>query len=150
MVRSAGLLPFRRTSPLEVLIAHPGGPFFARKDAGAWSIVKGLLEPGEDPVEAAVREFAEETGWPVPELALHPLGEVTQRGGKVVSGFAVEADFDLDAFDPGTFEMEWRGAVRTFPEIDRVRWVDADEARRLLNAAQTPFIDRLEIVLTDV
>ena len=149
MLRSAGLLPYRRSSPFEVLIAHPGGPFFARKDAGAWSIVKGLVEEGEDFVAAAVREFGEETGWSVPDRPLHPLGEVKQRGGKVVSGFAVEADFELEEFNPGTFQMEWRGALRSFPEIDRVRWVDADEARRLLNPAQIPFVDRLEVALIE-
>jgi predicted NUDIX family NTP pyrophosphohydrolase len=144
MPTSAGLLPFRRTnSAVEVLIAHPGGPFFARKHEGAWSVVKGLIEDGEDAIDAAHREFTEETGFELPPFKPIELGEVRLKGGKIVIAWALEADFDLDAFEPGTFQMEWRGATRTFPEIDRVIWTSGDEARLLLNPAQAPFVDRL-------
>jgi predicted NUDIX family NTP pyrophosphohydrolase len=141
---SAGLLPFRRVDgTIEVLIAHPGGPFFARKSRGAWSLVKGLIEAGEDPLVAARREFTEETGWDCVASDLIDLGQVQLKSGKVVTAWAFESDFDLETFEPGTFEMEWQGSKGTFPEIDRVLWTDPDEARPLLNPAQVPFIDRL-------
>ncbi len=143
MKRSAGLLPFQQASVLSVLIAHPGGPFFAGQDAGAWSIVKGEIEAGEDALAAARREFTEETGWSVPDGTFFPLGEITQRSGKRVTAYALDAHFDIATFEPGMFDLFWRGRRRTFPEVDEVRWTNVDEARRLLNPAQRPLIDRL-------
>jgi predicted NUDIX family NTP pyrophosphohydrolase len=128
---------------LEVLVAHPGGPFWSGKNAGHWSIVKGELEPGEDPAAAAAREFAEETGWEVGAEGWIDLGEITQRSGKVVRAWGLEADFDMDTFSPGTFSMMWRGSVQRFPEIDRVVWAGPDQARQLLQPAQGPLLDRL-------
>lgn len=144
MKTSAGVLPFRRLSGLEVLIAHPGGPFWARKDEGAWSIVKGEVDVGETPRDAAIREFAEETGWVLSSDAhLVDLGAVTLKSRKLVWCWAVEADFDPTVLQPGLFEMVVRGRSQTFPEIDRVEWVAPDRAKRLLNVAQAEFIDRL-------
>lgn len=143
---SAGLMPFRGDvgGALEVLIAHPGGPFFARKDEGAWSVVKGLVEAGEDLQAAARREFAEETGWQVPgDVQLIELDDVRLKSGKVVRAWAFRADYDPDELRPGTFEMEWRGSTHRFPEIDRVAWASPDEAGRLLNPAQAVFVERL-------
>lgn len=143
---SAGLLPYRfrpRQPNIEVLIAHPGGPFFARKDAGAWSVVKGEIGPDEEARSAAIREFREETGWQPPTENWIELGSVRLRSGKNVTAWAVAADFDPGALDPGTFRMMWRGRVQEFPEIDRVCWCSPDDARRLLNPAQAPFLDRL-------
>jgi predicted NUDIX family NTP pyrophosphohydrolase len=144
MKTSAGVLPFRRQSGLEVLIAHPGGPFFARKEEGAWSIVKGEVDAGETTRDAAIREFAEETGWVLPaDAGLVDLGSVTLKSRKVVWCWAVEADFDPTVLQPGLFEMILRGRPQTFPEIDRVEWVSPDRAKKLLNVAQADFIDRL-------
>jgi predicted NUDIX family NTP pyrophosphohydrolase len=144
---SAGLLPYRlptdSTPGIEVLIAHPGGPYFARKDAGAWSVVKGEIGADEDPRSAALREFAEETGWQAPSDNWLELGSVRLRSGKTVTAWAVAADFDPDSLDPGMFRIMWRGRVREFPEIDRVVWCSPAEARRLLHPAQAPFLDRL-------
>jgi predicted NUDIX family NTP pyrophosphohydrolase len=148
MRRSAGIIPYRLANGLEVLIAHPGGPLFARRDAGWWSIVKGEIHPGEPPLEAARREFAEETGWEAPDGPFVELGEARQKGGKIVSAWATEADHDPDRLDPGTFEMLWMGSLRSFPEIDRVQWTDAGAATRLLNPAQVVFVDRLATALT--
>lgn len=142
MQRSAGILPFRRREGIEVLVAHPGGPFWSSKDEGAWSIVKGLVEPGESDADAAAREFEEETGWRLEGERL-PLGEIRQRSGKLVVAWAVETDADPATLEPGTFTMEWHGQTRSFPEIDRVTWVDPPTARRLLNPAQVPLLDRL-------
>ena len=139
VVRSAGLLPFRLTDGLEVLIGHPGGPYFARADEGAWSLIKGEIDRGEDPETAAAREFTEETGWDAPPGPWIPLGETRLKSGKVVIAFAVEHDFDPDKLEPGTFTM-WG---REFPELDRVEWFDPEEARLRLNPAQAVFIDRL-------
>ena len=142
---SAGLIPYRLVDELEILIAHPGGPFWARRDAGWWSIVKGRTEGDEAPREAAAREFAEETGWPVPDGTWLELGSIVQRSGKEVVGFAVEApDLDPGRLQPGHFTMQWKGRSRSFPEIDRVRWAGRSEARRLLLASQIPFFDRIE------
>lgn len=144
---SAGVLPYRWRDGPEVLLGHPGGPFWARRDAGAWTVVKGEVEPGEDLLAAAVREFAEETGLDLSDRAMVTLGTVTQRSGKVVHVWACRCDLDPEAHRPGTFEMEWpprSGRTRSFPEIDRVAWFRPDEARRALNPAQRPFIDRLE------
>lgn len=139
-MRSAGLLPYRRHSSLEVLIAHPGGPFFAKRDAGSWSVVKGLVKDGEDDESAAIREFNEETGWPVPEGDWMALGETTLRSRKIVVAWALESDFDLSTFDPGTFTLHGR----EYPEIDRVEWMSPDRARQSLNPGQAVFVDRLE------
>lgn len=144
---SAGILLFRRVAgPIEVLVAHMGGPFWAAKDAAAWSVPKGELDPGEEPLAAARREFAEELGLPVPDGDPIPLGEVRQRGGKVVTVWAVEGDLDPAAVVPGTFETEWpprSGRRQSFPEVDRVEWCDLDTARDRLVAGQRPFLDRL-------
>ena len=144
MKTSAGLLPYRSIAgSWEVLISHPGGPFFARKDAGAWSVIKGEIHLDEETRLAAAREFAEETGWVAPTENWIDLGSVRLRSGKTVIAWAVEADFDPDLLDPGTFSMSWHGRVQQFPEIDQVRWCPPAEAQRLLNPAQAAFIDRL-------
>ncbi|MET8977326.1 NUDIX domain-containing protein [Streptomyces sp. NPDC004539] len=149
MKRSAGLLLFRRREGrTEVLLGHMGGPLFARKDAGAWSVPKGEYGPEEPAWEAARREFREELGLEPPDGEAIPLGEVTQAGGKVVTVWAVEADLDPAAVVPGTFRMEWprgSGRVQEFPELDRVAWFDLPEARALVVAAQSAFMDRLEL-----
>jgi len=139
-VRSAGLLPYRFGSGLEVLIAHPGGPWFANKDAGSWSLVKGIVKEAEDDEGAAAREFEEETGWPAPDGDWVPLGEAVMRSRKTVVAWAVETDLDLETFAPGTFVLYGR----EYPEIDRVVWMTPTEARRKLNPAQNVFVDRLE------
>lgn len=139
-VRSAGLLPYRCGHTLEVLIAHPGGPWFANKDVGAWSLVKGLVKDGEADEEAALREFTEETGWNAPEDGWVPLGETTLKSRKVVVAWAIETDFDIATFDPGTFTMYGR----EYPEVDRVVWMAPNEARHKLNPAQGVFVNRLE------
>lgn len=145
--RSAGLLLFRRASEeVEVLLGHMGGPFWARKDAGAWGVPKGEYEGGETPWEAARREFQEELGLPPPEGTALPLGETVQSGGKHVTVWAVEADLDPAEMVPGTFTMEWpRGSGRTaeFPELDRVAWFALDAARPRIVKAQAVFLDRL-------
>lgn len=146
--RSAGLLLFRRTDQgIEVLLGHMGGPFFARRDAGAWTVPKGEYEPDEPAWDAARREFQEELGLPPPDGAPIPLGEVTQTNRKVVTVWAIEADLDVTSVVPGTFTMEWppgSGQVQEFPELDRVEWLDLDRARALLVKAQAAFLDRLE------
>ena len=142
---SAGIL-LHRAGATEVLLVHPGGPFWARKDAGAWSIPKGEVEEGEAPQAAARREFAEETGTTLPEQELAPLGTVKLKSGKVVHGFAVEGDLDPEAIVSSTFELEWpprSGRIGTFPEVDRAGWFGLDEAREKLNPAQAAFVDRL-------
>jgi predicted NUDIX family NTP pyrophosphohydrolase len=120
-----------------------GGPFWARKEAAAWSVPKGELEPGEKPLSAALREFQEETGIAPPPPPYRDLGIGRQRSGKTVHLFAAEADVDVDAFVPGTFAMTLRGRTFEVPEIDRLCWVPVDEARTLLVAGQVPFLDRL-------
>lgn len=144
---SAGLLLYRTGDEgLEVLIAHPGGPFWARKDDGAWSIPKGEYGTDEDPWEAAQREFAEELGLAVPEGPRADLGEVRQAGGKVVSAFAICADLDVTEARSNTFEMEWpprSGLMQEFPEVDRVAWVTVEVARAKLLKGQLPILDRL-------
>jgi predicted NUDIX family NTP pyrophosphohydrolase len=145
---SAGILLYRRDdTATEVLLVHPGGPFWARKDAGAWSIPKGELDEGEDPRACALREFAEETGTRLPDGALDELGSVKLKGGKVVVAFAVEGDLDPATIASNTFELEWpprSGRVQAFPEIDRAAWFGLDAAREKLNPAQAAFVDRLE------
>ncbi len=143
---SAGLLMYRLVGgELEVLLAHPGGPFFARKDEGAWSLPKGLLDPHEEPLAAARREFVEETSFPVPEDGFLPLGEVLQ-GRKRILAWAFAGDCDPSRLSSNTFELEWppgSGRAQAFPEIDRVAWFGLDQARAKLNPAQRPFLERL-------
>lgn len=145
--RSAGILLFRRRPDgLEVLLAHTGGPYFERRDVGAWSVPKGEYEPDETAWDAAHREFAEELGRPVPDGERVPLGEIVQRNGKVVTVWAIEADFDADDITPGTFLMEWppkSGRMEEFPEIDRVQWFTLDQARARIISGQEAFLDRL-------
>jgi predicted NUDIX family NTP pyrophosphohydrolase len=145
---SAGLLLYRRRDgALEVLIAHMGGPFWARREEGAWTIVKGEHDAEEDAIAAARREFAEETGAEAPAGPAIDLGEIRQSGGKRVRGWALEGDFDAASLRSNTFEIEWpprSGRTAEFPEIDRVRWCDPATARRLLVKAQAAFVDELE------
>lgn len=145
--KSAGLLLYRHTPQgLEVLLGHMGGPFFRKRDAGAWTVPKGEYDPGEPAWEAARREFEEELGLPPPEGEAVPLGEVRQAGGKTVTAWAVEADLDPATVVPGTFELEWpprSGRIQEFPELDRVAWFPLDRAREVIVSAQTAFLDRL-------
>ena len=149
--RSAGILLHRPgIHETEVLLVHPGGPFWARKDLGAWSIPKGELDKDEDPRACALREFAEETGTRLPAAALAELGAVTLKSGKVVLAFATAGDLDATAVTSNTFELEWpprSGRTQSFPEIDRAAWFGLEEARTKLNPAQAPFVDRLEALL---
>src|SRR3712207_5912474 len=142
-VRSSGVLLFRlRDGGPEVLLGHMGGPFWARKDDGAWSIPKGEHDPDEDAEAAARREFAEELGLPVPAPELIPLGEVRAR--KVLTAWAAEGDLDVAAVRSNTFELEWpprSGRRQEFPEIDRAAWFDVDTARNKVVAGQRPFLD---------
>jgi predicted NUDIX family NTP pyrophosphohydrolase len=147
--RSAGILLHRRGSngEREVLLVHPGGPFWAKKDAGVWSIPKGEYDDSEDARAAALREFAEEIGAPPPDGDLVALGEIRQRSGKTVVAWALEGDADADAVRSNTFTMEWpprSGSMREFPEIDRAGWFGLDEAREKILPAQAPLLDRLD------
>ena len=147
---SAGLLLFRRPAGLEVLVAHPGGPFYGRRNEGVWTVPKGLVEPDEAPLAAARREFAEETGFEVPAGPFYDLGEARLKSGKRVLVYAAEGDADPSALVSNTFEMEWpprSGRKTTFPEVDRARFVGPAEAERLLHPAQRVFIGRLMAVL---
>ena len=147
---SAGILLFRRTAGLEVLLGHMGGPFWARKDEGAWTIPKGEPSPGEDPWTTARREFAEELGVPVPAGSAIPLGDVRQSGGKVVTAWALEGDLDVSSISSNLVEMAWpprSGRTLMVPELDRAAWFAPDEARRLVVTAQAAFVDRLEEAL---
>jgi len=148
---SAGILLYRRRpAGLEVLLAHPGGPLFARKDAGHWTIPKGEVEPGEELLAVARREFEEETGHPSPDGATIELGSIIQKGGKVVHAWAIEGDLDPANAVSNTFELSWppgTGLRQLFPEIDRVEWFDVNEARRQVKETQVPLIDRLEAAL---
>lgn len=145
--KSAGILLYRGSgAAIEVLLVHPGGPFWTRRDAGAWSIPKGEYEEGEDPRACALREFEEETGTPLPPGELRELGDIRQKGGKVVTAWAAKGDLDADAVRSNTFRMEWpprSGRWATFPEIDRAGWFDIEEARDKLVPAQAEFLDRL-------
>ena len=151
---SAGILLWRRRDGrLEVLLAHPGGPFWAKKDEGHWTVLKGETDPGEELEAVARREFAEETGHPLPDGPLIHLGEIRQKSGKLVIAWAVEGDLDPAVCASNTFEMEWpprSGTIQQFPEIDRVEWFGLDEARRRLNVAQVPFLDRLQVAISPV
>lgn len=150
--RSAGLLLYRRLrGAVEVLLVHPGGPYWAKKDEGAWSVPKGEYEEGDDPLDHAIREFSEELGTDPPDAsgALF-LGELRQPGGKLVSAWALEGDLDVAAVASNTFTMEWpprSGRTAEFPEVDRAEWFDPDTARRKLLRGQVTFVDRL---MTDV
>ncbi len=151
--RSAGLLPYRiREGRPQVLIAHMGGPMWARRDEHAWSIVKGELGKDEDPVAAALREFGEETGLPAPDGPLIELGEIRQPGGKRVSAWAVEADLDAGAARSNTFEIEWpprSGRRQAFPEVDRLEWCGLEAARGRLVRGQEGLLDALQRQLAD-
>jgi predicted NUDIX family NTP pyrophosphohydrolase len=148
--RSAGILAFRLgEGALEVLLIHPGGPFWAKKDAGSWSIPKGLYTEDEDALVAAKREFEEETGLkPVGDFI--ELGAFRQLSGKTISAWAIENDFDISAFKSNTFSMEWpprSGRIQEFPEADRAQWFGAAEARRKITKGQVPIVDALELQL---
>lgn len=149
-MRSAGLLPYRLDPQLQVLVAHPGGPFWAKKDLGAWSLVKGLIEDGEDAQTAAAREFTEETGWLPPPSPWLDLGEVRLRSGKFVTGWAAAGNYDPDTLVPGTFVTVLRGRQVEFPEIDRVEWLGLAEARTKLNPVYEEFLDTLERLIREV
>ena len=144
--RSAGLLIFRRREGgIEVLLVHPGGPFWRNKDVGAWQIPKGLIEPGEDAAVAGRREAEEELGL-VLAGELVPLGEIKQAGGKIVEAFALEHDLAAEAIRSNMFEMEWpqrSGRMQSFPEVDAARWFGLDEARAMMLESQRPLLDRL-------
>jgi predicted NUDIX family NTP pyrophosphohydrolase len=150
--RSAGILLHRAgNAGTEVLLVHPGGPLWARKDLGAWSIPKGEVDEGEDPRACALREFAEETGTRLPGGALDDLGSVKLKSGKLVLGYAVAGDLDPGTVWSNTFELEWpprSGRTQSFPEIDRAGWFALDAARAKLNPAQAEFVDRLEALLS--
>ena len=146
--RSAGILVFRYNAEggLEVLIAHMGGPFWARKDDGAWSIPKGEFEPPEEPLDAARREFEEEMGSPPPSGPYLPLGDARQSTGKIVTAYAVQGDYDLDGFTSNLFELEWprgSGRIQEFPELDRAAWFTPEVATTKLVKGQIPIIAAL-------
>ncbi len=146
---SAGILLFRNGADPELLLVHPGGPYWARKDLGAWTIPKGELDEGEDPLRCALRELSEELGPAAPSLGpgdLDELGSVKQKGGKVVHAWAAEGEFDPAALDSNSFELEWpprSGARRRFPEVDRAEWLDPERARDKILSAQLPLVERL-------
>jgi predicted NUDIX family NTP pyrophosphohydrolase len=155
---SAGILLYRYPpgSPVtgdaepEVLLVHPGGPMWSRRDLGAWSLPKGEVDPGEEPLAAARREFAEETGSPVPEGEPVALGEVRLKSGKRVLAWALAGDLDAAAVVSNTFEMQWpprSGRMRSFPEVDRAQWFSLQHARARLNPAQAAFVDRVADIL---
>jgi predicted NUDIX family NTP pyrophosphohydrolase len=144
---SAGILLFReRNGPAEVLLIKPGGPFWRNKDAGAWMIPKGAIEPGETPAEAAKREFEEEIGQPLDPVPF-PLCSIRQAGGKLVEVFALEGDLDPAAIQSVHFEIEWppkSGLVQSFPEAEEARWMSLAEARRMMLPSQLPILDSLQ------
>jgi predicted NUDIX family NTP pyrophosphohydrolase len=145
MKKSAGILLFRRKPHLEIFLVHPGGPFFKNKDDGAWSIPKGEYAPAEDPLNAAKREFFEETGVVVSGDFI-AIGEIKQASGKIVSAWALEVDVDAAAIKSNTFEMEWppkSGRKVHFPEVDRAEWFSIGAARIKILPAQLPFLDRI-------
>jgi predicted NUDIX family NTP pyrophosphohydrolase len=145
--RSAGIVLYRSAPALEVLLVHPGGPFFAKKDAGVWSIPKGEYEDGDDPLACALREFEEETGARVEAASAVELGTIVQRGGKRVTAWAIEGDLDAAATHSNTFVMEWpprSGRQQEFPEIDRAEWFALGTARSKVVKGQMPLLDALE------
>lgn len=145
--RSAGLMLYRRApGGLEVLLVHPGGPFWARRDLGAWSVPKGEYADDETALAAARREFAEELGSPPPAGELLDLGEIRQKGGKTVHVWALDGHLDADRIQSNMFEMEWpprSGRRQTFPEVDRAAWFALEQARERINPAQAELLDRL-------
>ncbi|HSB58045.1 MAG TPA: NUDIX domain-containing protein [Methyloceanibacter sp.] len=145
--RSAGILLYRGTGAgLELLLVHPGGPFWAQKDLGAWSIPKGEYQEGEDPLAVARREFEEEIGSQAPARDAIELGELAQPSRKLVTAYAIEGDFDANTLKSNLFEMEWppkTGRLQSFPEVDRAEWFSVGEAREKILPGQRPFIDRL-------
>ncbi len=147
---SAGILLFRRRAGgIEVLLVHPGGPFWTKRDVGSWSMPKGECEAGEPIDFTARREFAEEIGV-VPTGALIPLGSVRQKAGKLVHGFAMEGDFNLARFASSVFEMEWppkSGRMQEFPEVDRAEWFDLETAAGKINPGQAPLLERLRAIV---
>ncbi len=147
-IQSAGLLLFREVAgALEVLLVHPGGPFWARKDEGAWSIPKGELEGAEDPLDAARREFEEETGVPIAAGELIALDPVRQPSGKIIHAWALRGEFDVSALKSNLFALEWppkSGQRRDFPEVDRAEWLAAEAAKRKIIKGQLPFILQLQ------
>jgi predicted NUDIX family NTP pyrophosphohydrolase len=150
-LRSAGILAYRRKrGAIEVLLVHPGGPFWRNKDLGAWSIPKGEYGPDEEPEDVARREFREELGAELDgDLLL--LGDVRQRGGKTVTAFAIEADIDVQNIESNAFEIEWpprSGRRQAFPEVDRAEWFNLAAARAKINAAQRAFLEQLEATVT--
>jgi predicted NUDIX family NTP pyrophosphohydrolase len=149
---SAGILLFRRRGGIvEVLLIHPGGPYWAKRDVGAWMIPKGGVHDGEQPEQAALREFAEELGTPLDATPV-PLCQVKQSGGKIVDAFVAEGDFDPRQLNSTDFEMEWprrSGRIERFPEADRARWMTLGEARRMMLESQLPMLDALELKLKD-
>ena len=148
---SAGILLFRRRDrQTQVLLIRPGGPYWRGKDAGAWMIPKGMVEPGETPAEAARREFAEETGMSL-SADPFPLARVRQAGGKIVEAFAIEGDLDPERVNSNRFELEWpprSGRIEHFPEVDEARWMSLADARALMLPSQLPLLDALEAKLT--
>jgi predicted NUDIX family NTP pyrophosphohydrolase len=151
--RSAGLLLYRRSPDggIEVLLAHPGGPLWAKRDEGVWTVPKGEFNPGEEAPAVARREFEEETGHPAPDGHPMDLGEIRQKGGKLVVAWALEGDLDPATAQSNTFPLEWpprSGSWITVPEIDRVAWFAPDEAKQRIKDTQIPFIDRLVEELT--
>jgi len=147
--RSAGIVLFRRldSGVAEVFLAHMGGPYWARKDVGAWTIPKGEIEPGEESLDVARREFCEEIGSPVPSGDLIDLGEIRQAGGKTVLAWAIEGDLDASAIVSNTFELEWppkSGRMQSFPEIDRAAWFDLATAAEKIVVGQRVFLERLQ------
>jgi predicted NUDIX family NTP pyrophosphohydrolase len=149
--RSSGILLFRRTAELEVLLVHPGGPFWAKKDLGAWSIPKGEHDSSEEALAAALREFEEETGSRPDTGELTDLGTVKQKSGKVVQAYALEGDLEAAAIRSNTFTMEWpprSGREAEFPEVDRAEWFPVELARERINPAQAEFLDRLVGLVT--
>ncbi|MCA1424995.1 MULTISPECIES: NUDIX domain-containing protein [unclassified Bradyrhizobium] len=145
--KSAGIIAYRKRGNIEVLLVHPGGPFWRNKDLGAWSIPKG--EYTDDAEIAARREFAEELGQEL-SMPLTPLGQVRQRGGKLVTAFAAELDLDVRSIRSNTFEMEWpprSGKRQAFPEVDRAEWFTLDAAQEKINAGQRPLLDRLKLLI---
>ncbi|MBS1825773.1 MAG: NUDIX domain-containing protein [Acidobacteria bacterium] len=146
---SAGILLFRRTPQLEVFLIHPGGPYLARKDLGAWSIPKGEYDPPEQPLDAAIREFTEETGFPI-QGPFIPLPEIRQAGGKFVKAWAVEGDCDPAQLHSNTFTLEWpprSGRIREYPEVDRGGWFSLELAAAKINPAQAVWLTQLPALL---
>lgn len=140
-----------REQKMQVLLVHPGGPFFRNKDQGAWSVPKGEFGEGESPKEAAIREFCEELGVMLSSGDLKELSPIKQKGGKTVLAWTVEGDFDVDQFKTNAFDLEWpprSGTIRQFPEIDRAGWFDMDQAKLKINEAQAGFLKELEAATT--